>query len=169
MTSFAPLFFSERLREYQDSIARSDPGYDQKLKEKELNTKYMDKMEEGCRIFAKELEKINSKKFSLTTNNHLKFHIPGAENHEYIYTGCPELKNFIAQFNSKNKSNQIKFNKNDKFVNKISVIEEDVKNGNLNYELSYELEYKVEYKSSGTQSGNVNVPHPPSKDNVFFG
>ena len=26
----------------------------QKLKEKELNTKYMDKMEEGCRIFAKD-------------------------------------------------------------------------------------------------------------------
>ena len=173
MASFsAPLFFSERLREYQESIARSDPGYDQKLKEKDLDTKYMDKMEEGCRIFVKELENINEKKFSPDYTQSLIYrilNIDNTKNSEYIYTGCPELKKFIAQFNSKNKNNQIKFNKNDKFVNKITVNKEDVKNGKLNYELSYELEYKVEYQSSGTRSGNVNVPHPPSKDNVFFG
>ena len=169
MSSFAPIFFSERLREYQESIARSDPKYNEKLKEKELYTKYQDQMMEGCRIFTKELEKINDKKFLLSTSNHLKFHIPGAENHEYIYTGCPELKNFIAQFNSKNKLNQIKINKNDKFVNKMTVNEEDVKNGKLNYELSYELEYKDEYKSGYPRSGYIKVPHPPSKDNVFFG
>lgn len=172
MSSLAPIFFHERLREYQESIARSDPGYDEKLKEKELNTKYQDQMMEGCKIFTKELENINEKKFSPGSTQSLIYrilNIDNTKNSEYIYTGCPELKKFIAQFNSKNKDNQIKFNKNDKFVNKITVNKEDVKNGKLNYELSYELEYKVEYQSSGTRSGNVKVPHPPSKDNVFFG
>lgn len=173
MSSYVgPMFFSERLREYQESIARSDPGYNEKLKEKELHTKYQDQMMEGCRIFVKELENINEKKFYPGYTHSLIYRIlntDNTKNSEYIYTGCPELKKFIAQFNSMNKDNQIKMNKNDKFVNKITVNKEDVKNGKLNYELSYELEYKVEYQSSGTRTGNVNVPHPPSKDNVFFG
>jgi hypothetical protein len=169
MTSMAPIFFSERLREYQNSIAKSDPVYDQKLKEKELDDKYKEQMMEGCRVFAKKLENINDKKFILGMSSSLKYTISGADKYEYIYTGCPELKKFIAQFNSKNKSNQIKINVNDKFVNEISVNEDDVKNGKLNYELSYKLEYKDEYKSGYPRSGYVKVPQPPSKDNVFFG
>lgn len=173
MSSFAgPMFFSERLREYQESIAHSDPGYNEKLKEKELHTKYQDQMMEGCRIFVKELENINKKKFSPGFTRSLVYGILNTndtKNSEYIYTGCPELQKFIAQFNSKNKDNQIKMNENDKFINKITVNKEDVKNGKLNYELSYELKYKVEYQSSYPRSGNVNVPQPPSKDNVLFG
>jgi hypothetical protein len=169
MTSLTHIFFGERLREYQNTIASSDPKYNEKLKEKELDDKYKDQMMEGCRVFAKKLEDINDKKFSLGLSSSLKYTIPGSENYDYIYTGCPELKKFIAQFNSKNKSNQIKINVNDKFVNKISVNEEDVKNGKLNYELSYELEYKDVYKSGYPHSGYDKVPQPPSKDNVFFG
>jgi len=170
MTSFSgPMFFSERLREYQKSVAHVDPDFDRKLKQQELEQKYMDKMEEGCRVFAKELENINVKELSLTVKNSLKYKVKGAENSEYIYTGCPELKKFISHFNSKNNLNQIKLNGTEKFVNKISVNEDDVKNNKLNYELSFELDYKDEYKSGGTWSGNVKVPNPPSKDNVFFG
>ena len=172
MSSFAPIFFSERLREYQESIARSDPGYDEKLKEKELYAKYQDQMMEGCRIFTKELEKINEKNFSPGFTHSLIYRILNTDStkkSEYIYTGCPELKKFIAQFNSKNQDNQIKINKNDKFVNKITVNKEDVKNGKLNYELSYELEYKDEYQKNGNRSGYIKVPQPPSKDNLFFG
>lgn len=170
MSSFVgPMFFSERLREYQESIAHLEPDYDSKLKEKELNEKYKDKMIEGCRIFVKELEKINDKKFFLSTGNYLKFHIPGAENSEYIYTGCPELKKFITQFNSINKDNQIKLNEDDKFINKITINEEDVKNEKLNYELSYELAYKTVFVKGFKKYGIIEVFHPPSKDNVFFG
>jgi hypothetical protein len=169
MTSMAPIFFSERLHEYQKSIAQSDPEFDQKLKEKELDDKYKEQMMEGCRVFAKKLENINDKKFILGSSSSLKYTISGAENYDYIYTGCPELKKFIAQFNCKTKSNQIKINVNDKFINKIVVNEEDVKNGKLNYELSYELKYKDEYKSEYPRSGYIKVPQPPSKDNVFFG
>jgi hypothetical protein len=126
MTSLEHIFYDECLREYQNEIASLDPKYNKKLKEKELDDKYKDKMMEGCRVFAKELENINKKKFTLGSSSSLIYTFIGAENYEYIYTECPELKKFIAQFNSKNKSNQIKIN--DKFVNKISVNVEDVKN-----------------------------------------
>jgi hypothetical protein len=170
MTSLAPLFFNERLHEYQNSIAKSDPVYEQKLKEKELDDKYKEQMMEGCRFFVKELKNINDKKFSIGFKHDLAFQIATDKEtkSKYFYTGCPELKKFIDEFNSKDKNNQIHFNKKDKFVNKISVNEEDVKNGKLNYELSYELEYKDEYKSEYPRSGYVKIPDPPSKDSVFF-
>jgi hypothetical protein len=116
MTSLTHIFFGERLREYQNTIASSDPKYNEKLKEKELDDKYKDQMMEGCRVFAKKLEDINDKKFSLGLSSSLKYTISGADKYEYIYTGCPELKKFIAQFNSKNKLNQIKINVNDNSV-----------------------------------------------------
>lgn len=175
MTSLAPIFFSERLSEYQNTIAQSDPKYNEKLKEKELDDNYKEQMMEGCRVFAKELEKINEKKFFLTTGNQLKHHISGAENYTYFYTGCPELKKFISQFNSRDNNNQIKINEDDKFVNKILVNQEDVKNGQLHYELNYELNYELsyevkdEYKSEYSRLKYDKIPQPPSKDNVFFG
>jgi hypothetical protein len=170
MTSMAPIFFSERLREYQKSIAKSDPEFDQKLKEKELDDKYKDQMMEGCRIFVNQIQNINDKKFSLGYNHDLAFQIPTDKEtkSKYFYTGCPELKKFIDEFNSKDKNNQILFYK-DKFVNKISIYENDIKNGKLNYELSYDLDYNDVYKSGYLRPRYVKIPDPPSKDNVFFG
>ena len=166
----APIFFSERLREYQKSIAKSDPEFDQKLKEKELDDKYKDQMMEGCRIFVNQIQNINDKKFSLGYNHDLAFQIPTDKEtkSKYFYTGCPELKKFIDEFNSKDKNNQILFYK-DKFVNKISIYENDIKNGKLNYELSYDLDYNDVYKSGYLRPRYVKIPDPPSKDNVFFG
>jgi hypothetical protein len=73
MTTHVPVFFSHRLNDYQKSVAKNDDTYDAKLKEKELDNNYKDKMEEGCRVFASELEKINDIKFSVGYKNSLKY------------------------------------------------------------------------------------------------
>jgi hypothetical protein len=114
MTSFAPIFFNQRLHDYQKKVATNDPDYDAKLKERELDNNYKERMEEGCRVFASRLNKINDQNFWMGYKNSLN-------NNQYVYTGCPELKKFISQFNSQNKNNQIKINTKDKFVNKIQV------------------------------------------------
>ena len=121
MSIYTPIFFSERLHEYQQIMAKKDPDFEKKLKEKELDNDYKNNMEKGCRIFAKELEKINEKIYSVGYKSSLNYHIPNAKNHTYFYTGCQELKNFISHFNSKH-NNQIIIN-NDKFVIKILVNE----------------------------------------------
>lgn len=169
MTSLAPLFFNQRLHEYQKKVATNDPEYDAKLKERELDDKYKEHMKEGCRVFASRLGIINDTNFHIGYKHSLEFINDDDDKKTYFYTGCPELKNFISQFNAQNKNNQIKLNDKDKFVNKIQVNEADIKNDQLNYELSYELEYNTVFKSGYPRSGNVNVPNPPSKDNVFFG